>query len=155
MLGDQLVVGTALDDAAMVQHHDGIRVLDGGQTVSDDDDDNEDTTSVPAPTATVGDVKINLTGLTEITAERIVTLIPSNSDWEAAVYHPSVKTNSDRLTQMNFPPSPTSSASDPHKKALPLQKGRGLCVLSVDEEDGEVVDVGAGGAGVEQAVHRL
>ena len=124
MLGDQLIVGAALDDAAMVQHHDGIRVLDGGQTVGDDDDDNEDTTSVPAPTATVGDVKINLTGLTEITAERIVTLIPSNSDWEAAVYHPSVKTNSDRLTQMNFPPRLPPRPLTHTKKPCPLQKGR-------------------------------
>ena len=30
-LGDQLVVGAALDDAALLQNHDDIRVFDGGK----------------------------------------------------------------------------------------------------------------------------
>ena len=48
--------------------------------VSDDDDDSEDTPSVPAPTATVGDMTIDLSSLgTDITAESILKLAGKNS----------------------------------------------------------------------------
>ena len=36
MLSDQLVVGAALDDAAVIQNHDGVGVLHRGQPVGND-----------------------------------------------------------------------------------------------------------------------
>ena len=38
LLGDQVFVGAALDDAAMVENHDAVGVRDRGQTVGDDED---------------------------------------------------------------------------------------------------------------------
>ena len=34
---DQILMGAALDDASMVEYHDGIGILYGGQTVRDDE----------------------------------------------------------------------------------------------------------------------
>ena len=36
MQGEQLVVRAALDDLTIFQHHDGVGVADGGETVRDD-----------------------------------------------------------------------------------------------------------------------
>ena len=36
LFGDQFIVATALDDAALFQHHDAVCIADGGQAVRDD-----------------------------------------------------------------------------------------------------------------------
>ena len=38
LLGNQLVVAAALDDAALLQHHDAVCIADGGQAVRNDKD---------------------------------------------------------------------------------------------------------------------